>query len=314
MADKLSGNDPGKILLIGVTGGTGHQAVRGLKAQGLTQLVAMTRDPEKPTSAALDSLGVTLVQGDLDNSASITRAMKGIDAVYLHALSHDTHNADPEEVTRGKAVARAAAEAGVRHLIYNSVDGCERNSGVPHMEFTYQVEQALDQAGVPNTVLRATLFMEEWWKHYTRPGIVQGAYRVTHAADFKQQLIAVRDMGYIAGQLFKNPSDAIGRKIAVAADSLTPVEMASRYSDAQDIPVTFQALPLDLFRNAPNSGELVQLIEWYDNFGHQVDVAAVQSEFPGIWTMEDFLRETDWGNPQRSYESFSNGSIDQIDN
>lgn len=41
MSDQLSNQQVGNILLIGVTGGTGHQAVRGLKAQGYTQLKAL---------------------------------------------------------------------------------------------------------------------------------------------------------------------------------------------------------------------------------------------------------------------------------
>jgi hypothetical protein len=50
--------------------------------------------------------------------------------------------------------------------------------------------------------------------------------------------------------------------------------------------------------------ELFKLIQWYRQRGYQADVEFLRSqEFPGLLTtFEEFLAETDWANPQRTYE------------
>jgi uncharacterized protein YbjT (DUF2867 family) len=44
------------------------------------------------------------------------------------------------EERRGKAFADAVKAAGTPHLVYSSVDGAERKSGVPHFESKWHVE------------------------------------------------------------------------------------------------------------------------------------------------------------------------------
>ncbi|MCZ2804945.1 NmrA family NAD(P)-binding protein [Modestobacter sp. VKM Ac-2983] len=45
------------------------------------------------------------------------------------------------EVQDGRALADAAAEAAVGHLVYSSVGGAERETGVPHFESKRRVEE-----------------------------------------------------------------------------------------------------------------------------------------------------------------------------
>ena len=47
----------------------------------------------------------------------------------------------------------AARSAGVSHLVYGSVGGAERDSGVPHFESKRQIELYLKESGVPFTIL-----------------------------------------------------------------------------------------------------------------------------------------------------------------
>lgn len=53
--------------------------------------------------------------------------MRGVHSVQTMAP-------DDIEVQQGKRVADVAAELGVEHLVYSSVGGAERASGVPHFE------------------------------------------------------------------------------------------------------------------------------------------------------------------------------------
>lgn len=296
--------DHGRVLAIGATGGTGLQALRGLRDEGVTDLVALTRTPDKPAAAALRALGIDVVTGDLDDPASLVPALAQADRVYLHALSADGAVADPREVDRGRALAKVAADVGVEHVVYNSADGCDRGSGVPHMEAVGEVEQAFFEAGVPFTALRATLFMEEYWKVHNRPDILRGVFRLSHPPDFRQKFISVRDLGRIAAMVMAGVGEYAGQAIEIAADALTPVELAAAFGDAQGEQVRFEQLPPGFFAAIPGTEELLRIIDWYERDGYIADVDATRAAFPGLWTFPEFLTATGWSDRSRTYESF----------
>ncbi|MBD0334387.1 MAG: NmrA family NAD(P)-binding protein [Cyanobacteria bacterium Co-bin13] len=302
--DSLPNPDPAeKVLLIGVTGGTGHNVVKGFLDQNLSGLCALTRraDLQRPALARLVSEGIELVEADLDDEASLERAFAGVSAIYCHATAPDTAKPDPLEVERAERVARAAQKANIRHLVYNSAGGADRNSGIGHIEQKHRVEQVFTQA-VPTTLLRACLFMEEFWKKYTRPSILKGTFSFAVQPDRPLHLITTRDMGRVAAYVIRNREQYVGRAIELAGDVLTPQQMATEFSKAQEKPVKYREVPpwifLLLFRKS-----LFDLVQWYRHHGYQADVAYLRQEFPELLTpFSTFLAETDWANSALTYQ------------
>lgn len=296
-------------LLIGVTGGTGHQAVRGLLDAGLTGLRALTRDPGKPTSKALGDLGVELVVGDLEDQGSLDAACADGPTVYLHGLSKDgAEFEERNQRARGARLVAAALAGGVPHVAYNSVEGCDRDSGIAHFEAVRDVEQGFRDAGIPLTAIRVALFMEEWWKHHTRPGILDGTLRLTHDPAFAQQFISVRDLGRVAGIALQDVDTWGDRVVPLAADQCTPLEMAAAFGAAQGSEVAYERLPLAMFEGVPGGAHMIQLVEWFEHHGHQVDIPAARERFPFLVDFRTFLDEADWADPSKPYESFSDGT------
>ncbi|MBR8833059.1 MAG: NmrA/HSCARG family protein [Stigonema ocellatum SAG 48.90 = DSM 106950] len=295
----------GKILLIGVTGGTGGNVVKGFLEQGVTNLRAITRtiDMNRPSLSKMNDAGVELVEANLDDENSLAAAFAGISAIYCHATSADSAKPDPLEVERAKRVAQAAKGANIKHLVYNSAGGVDRNSGVSHIEQKYKVEQILKEAGLPTTMLRACLFMEELWKKYTRPSILKGVFRFSVQPDKPLHLIANKDMGRIAAYIIKHPSKYIGQDIELAGDVLTPKQLAEAFSQTQGIPVVYKETPAWIFLLLGRK-ELFNLIQWYRTKGYQADVQHLREEFPGLLTtFSEFLEETNWANKELTYES-----------
>ena len=294
----------GKVLLIGVTGGTGGNVVKGFFEQKTTNLGAITRkiEPERSSLAKLTSLGVELIEADLDDPASLETAFAGVAAVYCHALTRDASKPDPKEIARAERVAAAAKQANVRHFVYNSAGGADRQSRIRHIEQKYQVEQILKQAGLPTTMLRACLFMEEFWKQYTRPSILKGSFPFAIQPDRPLHLITTKDMGRVAAYVLKHPDRYVGRDIELAGDVLTPQQMTKAFGKAQGQPVAYKEVPpwlfLLLFRKS-----LFDLIQWYRQQGYQADVEYLRNqEFPGLLsTFPEFLQETDWANASLTY-------------
>ena len=71
--------------LVLVTGGTGKQGgavARELLAAGRTVRI-MTRKPDSPAARELALLGAEIVQGDLDDAASLPAALDGAWAVVI---------------------------------------------------------------------------------------------------------------------------------------------------------------------------------------------------------------------------------------
>ncbi|MBD2001732.1 MULTISPECIES: NmrA/HSCARG family protein [Cyanophyceae] len=297
----------GKVLLIGVTGGTGGNAITGFLEQGVTNLRAITRkiDPDRPSLSKMLDAGIELVEANLDDENSLEAAFVGISAVYCHATSKDSAKPDPLEVERAKRVAQVAKKADIKHFVYNSAGGADRNSGIGHIEQKYQVEQILKQAGLPTTMLRACLFMEEFWKKYTRPSILKGVFRFSIQPDKPLHLITTKDMGRVTAYVMKNPSKYIGQEIELAGDVLTPKQLAEAFSKAQGIPVVYKETPAWIFLLLMRK-ELYKLIQWYRTKGYQANVKSLrEEEFSGLLTtFSEFLEETNWANEQLTYESW----------
>ncbi|MBD1875501.1 NmrA/HSCARG family protein [Nodosilinea sp. FACHB-131] len=294
----------GKVLLIGVTGGTGSNAVKGLLEQKVTDLRAITRkiNLERPSLSKLHNSGVELVEADLDDESSLEAAFAGVSAVYCHATAPDSAKPDPREVVRAQRIAQAAKQANVSHFVYNSAGGADRKSGISHIEQKYRVEQILKQANLPTTMLRACLFMEELWKQYTRPSVLKGSFPFAVQPNKPLHLITTKDMGRVAAYVMKHRSEYMGKDIELAGDLLTPKQMAEAFANAQGSPVVYKEVPpwifLLLFRKS-----LFDLIQWYRKQGYQANVSALREEFPGLLTtFADFLQETNWANAKLTYQ------------
>jgi uncharacterized protein YbjT (DUF2867 family) len=295
-----------KVLLIGVTGGTGGNVVKGFLDGGVTNLRAITRkiDLNRLTLSKMSDAGVELSEANLDDENSLAAAFVGISAVYCHAFSADSAKPDPLEVERAKRFAEVAKQFEIKHFVYNSAGGVERNSGISHIEQKYKVEQILKGAGLPTTMLRACLFMEEFWKKYTRPSILKGKFPFSIQPDRPLHLISNKDIGRIAAYVIKNPSTYIGREIELAGDVLTPKQMAEAFSQVQGITVVHKEVPAWVFLLLLQK-ELFDLIGWYRTQGYQADVKYLrEKEFPGLLTsFSEFLSETNWADKELDYES-----------
>lgn len=303
----------GKLLLIGVTGGTGSRAVQGLLAQGQTHLRAMTRklNLARPVLAQLDAAGVELVEADLDAPDSLDRAFAGVTHVYCHATAGDYSQADPAEVERAHRLAAAAKRAKIQHWVFNSAGGADRHSGIPHIEQKYEVEQVFQKAGLPTTMLRSCLFMEEFWKKYTRPAILKGKFRFSVQPDRPLHLVSTKDVGRVAAVVMQQGDRYRGRAIELASDILTPQQMAAVFSKVQQQTVKHQEIPpwifLLLWRKS-----LFDLIQWYRQAGYQADVEKLRAEFPDVLSsFETFLHETHWADPNLTYEDLATQPISQ---
>jgi len=137
------------VLVTGATGFIGRRLVPELVGRGMT-VRAMTRRPE-----AYDGPGEA-VGGDVDDPSSLTAPLAGVEvAVYLvHSL--DDADFERKDAEAARAFAKAAADQGVRQIIYMGGLGDDGELSA-HLRSRRQVEGLLGETGVPVTVLRAAI-------------------------------------------------------------------------------------------------------------------------------------------------------------
>ncbi|MFJ6985946.1 MULTISPECIES: SDR family oxidoreductase [unclassified Streptomyces] len=141
------------ILVIGATGKIGGEAARLLTAAG-TPVRALVRDPSKAT--ALAGPGVETALGDLSDTASLDRAMRGVDRVLL-VSAQDLRQAE----LQGNAV-DAAVRAEVGHLVKVSGIAPSVSPGGPAEigRLHWHTEHHIEETGVPFTFLRPGFFLQ----------------------------------------------------------------------------------------------------------------------------------------------------------
>ena len=132
------GNGRRVILVSGATGQQGGAVARNLLERGFA-VRALTRDPEKAAARELADLGAEVVSGDLEDRASIERVLDGVYGVF--SVQKFLEAGVEGEVRQGVRLADAAKAAGVEHYVYSSVGSAHRETGIPHFESKWEVEE-----------------------------------------------------------------------------------------------------------------------------------------------------------------------------
>lgn len=285
----------GKIILVtGATGQQGGAATRHLLKNGW-QVRALTRDVESDKAQALADLGAELVEGDFDDRASLDKALAGVYGVFSVQNFWLPGVGAEGETRQGKAIADAAKAADVRHFVYTSVGGAERQTGIPHFESKWRIEEHIEALGLPATILRPVAFMDNY--NWARPAILNGAfYGWGLSANKPLQLIAADDIGAFTALVFDNPQEYIGQAIELAGDELTEAQLAENFAKVIGRPVAL-AQPAAGNGNAPDE-EQVKMIRWFNEKGYQANIPVLRQLYPGLQTFEQYLRATGWENAE----------------
>jgi uncharacterized protein YbjT (DUF2867 family) len=145
------------VAVVGATGNQGGSVVDALLGHGV-RVRALVRDLGAPAAHRLADRGVELTVGDLTDAASLDTLFDRVDAAF--AMTTPIPGGTEQETAAGIAVADAAARAQVPHLVFSSVGGAERKSGVPHFESKRRVEEHIESLDIHHTFLRPVFFME----------------------------------------------------------------------------------------------------------------------------------------------------------
>lgn len=299
------------IAVLGATGSQGGGLSNAIldDASGGFACRAITRDPGKDQAKALADRGAEVVAGDIDDVDSLTKAVQGAHGLYAVTNFWEHFSADKEK-EQAKNIAEAAKAAGVRHVVWSTLEDTRElmdagDTRMPFLQEKYRVPH-FDAKAEANEFFKALpttyLVTSFYWDNMYMFGLApkkndDGTYTWTlPMGTAKLAAISARDIGKIAYGIFKGGESYIGQTVGVAGGMLTVEEMSRTLGDVLGVSVSYNAVEPDDYRGFgfPGADELGNMFQVYRDFEKQVlgarSVEVARKLNPDLESFEDFVR------------------------
>jgi uncharacterized protein YbjT (DUF2867 family) len=273
------------IAVAGATGAQGGGLVRSILADkaGEFSVRAITRDPASPQARALAAAGAEVVAADVSDRAAIARAFAGAYGAYCVTFFWNHFSPDKERA-EAHALADAAREAGVQHVVWSTLEDTRRwvkidddrmptlmgHYKVPHFDVKGEADEYFRATGVPTTCMLTSFY----WDNLIHFGMGPKA-----GPDGKLHFalpmgtrplsgIAAEDIGRCAHGIFRRGREFAGRTIGVAGEHLTGAEMAAGLTRVLGREVVHQDVPFDVYRGLgfPGAEDLGNMFQFKHDF------------------------------------------------
>jgi uncharacterized protein YbjT (DUF2867 family) len=302
------------IAVVGATGAQGGGLVRAILADpaGGFAARALTRKTDSEKAKALAKLGAEVVAADLDDVESLKRAFAGAYGAFC-LTSYWEHFSPEKELAQVGNMARAAKAAGVRHVIWSTLEDTRHwvplsdnrmptlmgKYKVPHFDSKGEADELFRDAGVPTTWLLTSFY----WENFVFFGMgpkkgPDGKLALTYPlGDKKLPAIAVEDIGKCAYGIFKRGSEFIGKKVGIAGEHLTGAQMAAAMSKALGQEVRYNAVTPEVYRSLgfPGAEDLGNMFQFKRDFNDYFcgarNPALARSLNPALQTFDQWLAE-----------------------
>ncbi len=275
------------ISVFGATGAQGGGLARAILADPLRRfrLRAVTRKPVSPAAQRLANAGAEVFAADLDDAASIERAMAGARAAFC-VTNFWEHLSPAKEIAQAHTMAQAAAAGSVRHVIWSTLEDTREvlpadgsrmpvlmdAYNVPHLDGKGEANRFFFDHGVPTTLLYTSFY----WDNLIHFGMApkrraDGTLSfVLPMGDARLPGIAADDIGRCAFGIFARGNDLAGKSIGIAGEHLNGEQMAEQLSLALGEPVVHERLSPAQYRalGFPGADDLGNMFQFKRDFEH----------------------------------------------
>ena len=273
-----------KIFVTGATGNQGGATTRNLLDKGF-YVKALVRNP---AAKLIAHENLEIIKGDLDDVNSYRHQLHDCDGVFCNLVY--IHGID-KEIRQGIDLVNASKENNVKHFVYASVIGSDLKTGIPHWESKNKIEDHIKVSGMSYTILRPSSLYENLLIPQIKSRILKGKLVLPTHKTTVQQLISSEDVGKIATTVFSNPEKYKGLTLNLAAEQMDGEQQAATFSKVMGKEIRFQQLPMFITRLVMGRN-LTKMFRWINNNNSCFvkDMQAFKSEFPGMLSLEDWIR------------------------
>jgi uncharacterized protein YbjT (DUF2867 family) len=267
------------ILVFAATGKQGRAIVKQLSNAGF-KVRAATRKLSTSKTKNIEGENIEIFQVDTNDLISLETAFRGVSkAFYLLPMSKNS-----EEI--GRRIIDAAIKAGIKHLIFSSVGGADRETGIPHFESKWRIEELIRNSSVPFTIFRPAGYMEDFYRP-KGAGIFLGLMKPFLPVDKKVQMISTEDIARFVRIAFKEPDNFIGKSIEIAGDSLTLSEITNQLNRITRKNIVISKWPALLVPILPKT--MKDMLTFYGKDGWNADLKKMKEINPELITFNDFI-------------------------
>jgi uncharacterized protein YbjT (DUF2867 family) len=285
MSKKLS------VLVIGATGNQGGAVVRNLTNKG-HRIRTLTRNPDSPKAKQLAEQGVEVLKGDFTDSKSMVKAAQGMDTVF--AMTTPFEAGVEAEVKQGIDLVDAVEQAGVGHLVFNSVASADRSTNIPHFDSKYKVEQHIASIKIPYTIVAPVYFMDNVFTPWFLPSIQEGTLKFAMPEDRPLQQVSVDNIGAFSAAMIERREKVFGQRFDIAGDELTGKETVAAISKASGRTIGYEGFDPEFMR--ADNADFAEMFSWFNKVGYSADIKNLRKEFPEVpWqNLEEWAQQQDW--------------------
>lgn len=255
-----------ELLLTGITGNQGKAVAQRLSVLNI-RFKALSRNES-------DIEG--LVVADLLDPASLVEALKNMKQVFL--VTPHLPNDPDTEFQMGINMINAATKTGVEHIVFNSVASADQQTGIPHFESKYKIEQYLQESGLNWTIIRPVAFMDTLLPENLKYMLQDNVLKLPMSDEVNLQTVALKDIAWFSSQALLNPEKYKNRIIEIAGDTQTLNSMLKTINNYMKKPITFNQI-------TPNESlkllgeDFTKMFCWFNEKGYQVDIKKLSKEF-----------------------------------
>jgi uncharacterized protein YbjT (DUF2867 family) len=277
--------DTKMIAVLGATGAQGGGLARSIldDPEGGFRVRAITRNPDSAKARALADAGAEVVRADLDDVESLTAAFSGCHGAFC-VTNFWEHFSPEKEAAQAKNLAAAAQAAGLRHVIWSTLEDVRKwipldddrmptlmeRYKVPHFDAKGASDHFFTDAGVPTTFLLASFYWDNLLHFGMEPQRGEDGSLVfaLPMGDAPLPGIAAEDIGKCAYGIFVGGDEYVGQTIGVSGEHRTGADMAAALSETLGEPVRHYAVPFDTYRalGFPGAEDLGNMFQFHHDF------------------------------------------------
>jgi uncharacterized protein YbjT (DUF2867 family) len=265
------------ILVIGATGNIGRELTK-LLAEGGHNVRATIRPSSKTDE--LTTLGVEMINVDLNNSSSLKEAMKKIEKVFFATPFA------PNMVELSHNIIEAAKEADVKHLVKISGAGAELEA-ITMAKWHKTIEREMEQSEIAYTFLRPNSFMQNIVNFSAHTIKDHGAFYAP-IGDGKIALIDARDIAKVAYHVLteeghENKAYYLSGPKAISYQDVADILSSVTGSEVKYVDVSADAAKQSMVESGMPAELVEALLELYhiNKLGYTAEVSNTVEELTG---------------------------------
>jgi uncharacterized protein YbjT (DUF2867 family) len=273
------------IAVLGATGAQGGGLVRAIlddPSSGFS-VRAVTRNANSDQAKALADLGAQVVEADVDDTESLKRAFQGAYGAFCVTFFWE-HFSPEKESQHVKNMADAAKDAGVKHVIWSTLEDTRNwvpldddrmptlmeKYKVPHFDAKGESNAFFTERGVPVTFLNTSFYWDNmiYFGMGPQKGPDGNLALNLPMGDRKLPGMAAEDIGKCAYGIFKDGDKFIGKTVGIAGEHLTGSQMAKELGSALGQEVQYNAVDFEVYRGLgfPGAEDLGNMFQFNHDF------------------------------------------------